>query len=240
MTGVRSAAQREADATLSFIVWANAGEGKTRLVTTLPPKKTVIINAENGLKSIRGFAADDIPVSSWREIEYICQQIQAGNLEIKKKDGSIYCDFRKYEHIFIDSATRIANFYAWKVAQDNPSNYSSQGNFIPMQAYDQVNRMMDYVFDVFHNSPFNVWFTGGLKDVTNDAGTVIGSKPYMPGSSARGAPYQFDISCVLQKGKLHMTPPKKVDLSSKVRFALDGTEEPDLLALWHKCLGGEK
>jgi len=231
MTGIRTAEERNAHRTMSCQIWAGPKVGKTFLASTLPADETLVINAEDGLSTIANHPVDDWPISNWAEFEKVVSGLA-------RRDPS---KPSKYKHLFIDSVTRIADSYAWTVAKENHANFSDRGNFMALQAYKQVCNMMDWAWEELHKSPFNVWSVGGLK-WNEPEGKAGFWSPEMPGSSARGAPYHFDVitTMVIEKGgkrKLitDVSNIKKYPAGSRFD-ALDATEEPNLSAIYQKCL----
>ena len=55
----------EANHKTTVAVFGPSGAGKTSLARTLPPKETVVIDLEAGMKSLQGWAGDSIPVRSF-------------------------------------------------------------------------------------------------------------------------------------------------------------------------------
>jgi hypothetical protein len=156
---------------VKLLVYANAGSGKTRLITTLP--NPVVFSAEGGLLSIADADVPFVEVSSYDTLMEAYQWV-IGSDEAKH-----------FESIALDSISEIAEVvlnHEKKIAKD------------PRQAYGEVITLMEKVIRDFRDMPGkNVYFVAKEESVKDELTGASKLGPSMPGAKLGAKiPYFFD------------------------------------------------
>lgn len=163
-------AQAARDNGIKVLVHGPAGAGKTVLCSTVP--NALIISAEGGLLSLRGF---DIPVI---EVSSIADVHEAYSFVTQSEDA------KAFEWICLDSISEIAEvcLAAEKAATRDPR-----------QAYGALQEQMTALIRAFRDIPGrNVYFSCKQARETDSAG-IVTHVPSLPGAKlGQGIGYFFD------------------------------------------------
>jgi phage nucleotide-binding protein len=156
---------------VKVLVYGDAGTGKTVLCSTAP--SPIILSAESGLLSLRGF---DIPVITIKSFQDL---IDAHTWISSDKDA------QKFKTICLDSISEIA-----EVVLSDLKNKNKDAR----QAYGQMQESIMKIVKNFRNlKGKNVYFTA-KEDYVRDE--FDGSVSYMPGfpgkNLGKDVPYLFD------------------------------------------------
>lgn len=116
-----------------YLIYGNSGSGKTFSLSTLPLEKTLIINAEQGL----------------RTLDEICPDISVANVESMDDIREAEEHFSDYDFIAIDSLSKIG-----EICLAEEMKKVSHG----MKAYGNMGDIMDKMITTFLKLPQTVIF----------------------------------------------------------------------------------
>jgi len=181
-----SATERLAQrAGIKGIIVGPAGIGKTSLLHTLDPDKTLFVNAEAGELSVQEWTGDMVRLRAWPDARNLAAIVGGPNPAYAQDenysaahhaaaiealgDGSL----DKYETIFIDSITELSRVcFAW--AKQQPDSFSEKtGKPDTRGTYGLLGREMISWLKQFQHAPrVNVWLVGLLNEVKDDFGRI--------------------------------------------------------------------
>lgn len=173
----------EANQKTTVAIFGPSGVGKTSLARTLPPKETVVIDLEAGMKSLQGWTGDSIPVRTFPDALDIACLIGGVN---PAADSSGFFSQGHYEHVaatypdlltllsgkrfvFVDSITDLTRqAMAW--AKTRPEAFSEKtGKPDTRGAYGLLAReVIGLLKHLQHASGKTVIFVGILESITDD------------------------------------------------------------------------
>ena len=171
------------------------GIGKTSLLRTLDPEKTLFLDLEGGDLSVQDVKVDQIKISTWNEAKDMACLITGPALS-KRSDqaysqahydhvlGTIDIDLSKYDVIFWDSIS-VASRLCWQWATGQKEAFSEKtGNPDNRGAYGLVGReLVQWLTQIQHCPDKNIWVVGGLDRKEDDYGRTIWT-PQIEGSKA--------------------------------------------------------
>lgn len=177
-----SATERLANkAGIKGVIVGKAGIGKTSLLHTLDPDKTLFVNAEAGELSVQEWGGDMVRLKTWSEARNIAAAVSGGNpaLDDKEPYSEAHAeamakdiDLSKYDTIFVDSITEVSRI-CFKWAQGQPESFAKNGEPDTRSAYGLLGREMIGWLKAFQHSPrVNVWLVGLLNEVKDDFGRI--------------------------------------------------------------------
>ena len=141
---------------INALIQAPSGNGKTYLARTLPPK-TIIVNLDEGLLSLRGSGIDYVNID--RNNPY--KSMQSILMEISKSD---------YDNVYIDSLTEVGEDLLNEAKKDFPDARQT------MPRYGKQREMFISFIKFTRSMDKNVFYTVLEKADKND----IGQKVYLP------------------------------------------------------------
>ncbi|MCF8026629.1 MAG: ATP-binding protein [Desulfobacteraceae bacterium] len=159
------------------------GIGKTSLLWTVNPDKTLFLNLEGGDLSVQDCPVDSINVESWEEAMNMACLI-TGPDKTRRSDqaySQAHYDFvcqnidpaflDKYKTVFWDSIS-VASRFAWQWATGQPDAFSEKtGKPDNRGAYGLVGReLVRWLTHIQHCESKNVWVVGGLDEKEDDFG----------------------------------------------------------------------
>ncbi len=173
----------EANQKTTVAIFGPSGVGKTSLARTLPPKETVVIDLEAGMKSLQGWPGDSIPVRTFPDALDIACLIGGVN---PAADASGFFSQGHYEHVaamypdlltllsgkrfvFVDSITDLTRqAMAW--AKTRPEAISEKtGKPDTRGAYGLLAREVIGLLKHLQHAPGKtVIFVGILESLTDD------------------------------------------------------------------------
>ncbi|MDD3030538.1 MAG: ATP-binding protein [Alphaproteobacteria bacterium] len=173
----------EANQKTTVAIFGPSGVGKTSLARTLPPKETVVIDLEAGMKSLQGWTGDSIPVRTFPDALDIACLIGGVN---PAADASGFFSQGHYEHVvatypdlltllsgkrfvFVDSITDLTRqAMAW--AKTRPEAFSEKtGKPDTRGAYGLLAREVIGLLKHLQHAPGKtVIFVGILESLTDD------------------------------------------------------------------------
>lgn len=205
--GIISADERMASTGIKVQIWGEAKIGKTSLLWTLPPEKTLVIDFEAGMQSVRGWGGDSIAVRTWEEARNITCLISGPNPALREDQAysQAHFDFitkpdmlgsreqlEKYDHIFVDSTTFAASI-CMQWCKGQPQSFSDKtGKPDNRGMYGLLGTELgDWARQLQYTPKFNIFLVGGIKESEDD----VGRREWVPmvdGSAAKKFPYIFD------------------------------------------------
>ncbi|MFW5908024.1 MAG: ATP-binding protein [Desulfosalsimonas sp.] len=159
------------------------GIGKTSLLWTVDPDKTLFLNLEGGDLAIQDCPVDSINIESWEEAMNMACLI-TGPDKSKRSDqpySQAHYDYvsgqmdpaflEKYETVFWDSIS-VASRLCWQWATGQPEAFSDKtGKADTRGAYGLVGReLVRWLTHIQHAPGKNVWVVGGLDEKVDDFG----------------------------------------------------------------------
>lgn len=173
----------EANQKTTVAIFGPSGVGKTSLARTLPPKETLVIDLEAGMKSLQGWTGDSIPVRTFPDALDIACLIGGVN---PAADSSGFFSQGHYGHVaamypdlltllsgkrfvFVDSITDLTRqAMAW--AKTRPEAFSEKtGKPDTRGAYGLLAReVISLLKHLQHASGKTVIFVGILESLTDD------------------------------------------------------------------------
>jgi hypothetical protein len=179
---------------VKMVVFGPYGIGKTSLLRTLDPAKTLFIDGEAGDLAVQDFAvAGTIRPQTWTECRYLAAYIGGPNPALPdhapysqahynaaaEEFGGVAMD--AFENIFVDSLTKLSRLcLQW--AQQQPDAFNAQGKPDLRGAYGLLGReMLAFVTQLQHVRRANVIFTCAMEQAKDDFGRLIW-EPHLEGS----------------------------------------------------------
>lgn len=241
-------------------IFGKSGVGKTSLLWTLDPLKTLFVDLEAGDLSVKGWAGDSIRPKTWQECKDLAVLI--GGPSHSVPDGKPYSkthyeaakksfsfdikQLEKYETIFIDSITEASrlSLIACTEKEEKSSGKTDLRAVYGLHAQE----MLGWVNKLQQTRDKNVWFVGILDEKRLEDGTLSFS-PQLEGSkTGLELPGIVDQVLILtfvknSEGKLvrafvcQAGDPYGYNAKSRSR-SLDMFEKPDLGALMKKINEG--
>ena len=154
---------------INALIFGESGVGKTTLASTLE-QSTVIVSAESGLLSLKGFEIDYIEVKTLEELKESLDSVSKS----------------KYENIFIDSLTEISQLFLENARKKYPEDRQT------MKMYGHVLDTMTSFIKYCRDMEKNIFFTA-LDKVTQDE---LGKRFHVPdlvGSMSTKCAQYFDF-----------------------------------------------
>lgn len=209
---------------IKALVYGPAGVGKTKLSSTCPAP--IILSAESGLLSLRGF---QIPVIEIRTVQDLTE---AHMWSLNSYEA------RQFATVYIDSISEIGEVVL--------SNAKMQVKD-PRQAYNELIEKMLTSIRAFRDLPGkNVVMAAKQEPIKDEMTGIIKYGPSMPGSKlGPQLPYLFDEVFRMGLGKtpqnveyrfLQTSPDLQYDAKDR-SGSLEPIEKPDLTYVFNKILG---
>jgi phage nucleotide-binding protein len=163
---------------VKFLVYGQAGAGKTSLIRTLP--NPVIMSAEGGLLSI---ADSNLPFIEIKSIDDLREAYQ----------WATSAEAKQFESVALDSISEIAEVVL---------NAEKKLTKDPRQAYGALQEQMTDIIRAFRDLPGkNVYFTAKCEKSQDEQGRMLYA-PSMPGAKlGQQLPYFFDEVLALRVEK---------------------------------------
>ena len=213
--------ERLQEATLNIVVYGQAGAGKTSLIKTLPGK-VLVVSAEAGLLSLRGFDVDVAEVATVDDLREVHNMLAKGG--------------HGYDWVAVDSLSEIAELVLAAEKAKTPD---------PRKAYGTLVDQMMAVCRAFRELPINVYMSAKAERFKDESTSRLISALSMPGAKlGQQIPYLFDEVLRLVVGKdeegnvvraLQTSAEPNADAKDR-SGKLDHYEQPDLGAVYAKIM----
>jgi phage nucleotide-binding protein len=166
------------DGNVKFLVYGQAGAGKTSLIPTMPAP--IILSAEGGLLSIRDSNLPFIEIDGMDTLREAYKWLTGSD------------EAKGFESIALDSISEMGEVC---LAAEKAKSKD------PRQAYGEMQTTMAEVVRSFRDLPRHVLFTAKLDKTQDEMGRMLYS-PSMPGNkTGQALPYFFDLVLALRVEK---------------------------------------
>jgi len=166
------------DGNVKFLVYGQAGAGKTSLIPTMPAP--IILSAEGGLLSIRDSNLPFIEIDGMDTLREAYKWLTGSD------------EAKGFESIALDSISEMGEVC---LAAEKAKSKD------PRQAYGEMQATMAEVVRSFRDLPRHVLFTAKLDKTQDEMGRMLYS-PSMPGNkTGQALPYFFDLVLALRVEK---------------------------------------
>lgn len=158
---------------IKLLVYGTAGAGKTRLSASMPGK-TIILSAESGLLSLRGFDIDTVTIGDMQDLR------DAYNMIIESN----------YNNVVLDSLTEIAE----SILEVESSKKTKSGELVGLAAYNELYKQVKRLCKAYRDLPGkNVLFTALVEREKDELSGAVLMQPLLPGKKLTGEiPALFD------------------------------------------------
>lgn len=207
--------QRAAQTAIKGVILGPSGVGKTSLVRTLDPAKTLVVDLEAGLLALEDVPVDSIPLRDWQTARDLAAWIGGPNPAMRPDQPYSQAHFEhvckefgdpsvlaKYDTIFIDSIT-VASRLAFQWCKGQPQAFSEKtGKPDNRGAYGLLGQeVVGWLTQLQHTPNKNIWLVGILQQIKDDFGRVSWEPQIEGSSTARALPGIVDevISLVEMK-----------------------------------------
>lgn len=173
---------------INALLYGDPGTGKTYSASTLPGK-TVIISAEAGLKTLRGYEIEVWEIESWEDFEEAIAYLK----KEKEKLG--------FDNVFVDSLTEMSKICADHILQERVAIYQARKQNTKTMFHDQrtledyglAKGRMDRVCRAFRDLPYNIFFSALCNSQKDELRGGVKCMPLIqPASMAQDLPGIFD------------------------------------------------
>lgn len=229
-------------------VWGPPKAGKTFLAWTLPPERTLFIDCEMGMQSLRGWMAPSIAPQSWPEVKNLTcflagpdpgsfndDDYGAQHFAACQRQYGDPAQWGMFDTILIDSTTRIGQWcLAWCLHQ--PESFTKKGVRDMLGTYGLLMReLTTWAWRLQNTKRLNIILTGGIKQDEQ-----MKWVPMVDGGAALKFPYIFDQIATLapvdgeNRGLICRSPNPWGYPAGSRSPALGNVEPPNLQALISK------
>ncbi len=176
-------------------IFGKSGIGKTSLLWTLPPEKTLFFDLEAGDLAIEGWQGDTIRPRTWQACRDVACFIGGSNPALRDDQCYSQAHYQavcqqlgdpkildKYDTIFIDSIT-VAGRLCFNWCKGQPQAFSERTGKPDMRgAYGlHGQEMIAWLTHLQHTRNKNIWFVGILDEKTDDRNRLF-YQPQIEGS----------------------------------------------------------
>lgn len=163
------------------LILGKAGIGKTSLLWTLPPEKTLFVDLEAGDLAVEGCQVDTLRPETWKDCQDLACFIGGPNISLRDDQQYSqahynYCcekygdakSIDKYENIFVDSIT-VASRMCFQWCKGQPEAFSKDNKPNLLGAYGLLGQqMVGWITHIQHTRNKNVFFLCILDEKMDD------------------------------------------------------------------------
>lgn len=167
--------------TIKGVIVGPYGIGKTSLLRTLDPERTLAVDLEAGMLSVKDWQGQIFEVRDWPKARALASVI--GGVDPASEPGKPYSkeyyekaatalsiDRDSFDTVFIDSIT-VASRLCFKWVKQQPEAHDKQGVFSNLKAYGMLGQeLMSWLIQLQHTADKNIWFVGLLDETKTDLG----------------------------------------------------------------------
>jgi AAA domain len=154
------------------------GVGKTSLLRTLDPARTLFIDVEAGDLSVQDVPVDSIRIDTWEMARDVACRIGGPNASYPptacysqahyESIGGAIDNLAKYDTIFVDSITAVSRL-SFRWSEQQPECFSARGVKDTRGAYGlHAREMINWLHQLQHARGMNVIFVGILEKLVDD------------------------------------------------------------------------
>ena len=163
-------------------IFGKSGIGKTSLLWTLDPQKTLFVDLEAGDLAVEGWSGDSLRPKTWENCRDLAVFIGGANPAIPNnlcysqahyeevcKEFGDPSSLNKYETFFIDSIT-TASRLCLQWCKSQPQSFSDKTGKIDLRAIYgfQAQEMISWLTHLQHARSKNIWLLGILDEKLDD------------------------------------------------------------------------
>lgn len=188
-----------------------AGVGKTSLLRTLEPERTLFLDLEAGDLAVQDVKVDTLQPRAWDECRAIAAFLGGPNPALpptacysQAHYDSVKSEFDglggldKYDTYFIDSIT-VAGRLCWTWAQQQPEAFTDRGKADVRGTYGLLGReMIAFLTQLQHARGKNVIFVGILEKIVDDFNVATWQLQIEGGKTGRELPGIVDQILTMQ------------------------------------------
>jgi hypothetical protein len=165
-------------------IFGKSGIGKTSLLWTLDPQRTLFFDMEAGDLAIEGWIGDTIRPKTWQDCRDLAVLIGGANPALANDHSYSQAHYdgickqfgdptalEKYDTIFIDSIT-VAGRLCFQWCKSQPGAFSDKTGKLDLRAVYglQGQEMISWLTHLQHTRDKNIWFVGILDEKLDDFG----------------------------------------------------------------------
>ena len=190
------------------IIYGLSGVGKTSFCAI--PGKTLILDTEGGIASVRGRDIDVISIKKVADLRKIFDTL------VQSKEQA------SYEYIVLDSATELQQMVMADIINRAMRDNPTRDTFPTLNDWGKLSDSMRRIFRAFKNLPYHTIVTCLEQEVRDESTGILYKRPELSGKLSGAACAMVDIVGRLAsdaQGSRHLLLQPKESYVAKNRFA---------------------
>jgi AAA domain-containing protein len=162
----------------TVLIVGPTGVGKTSLLRTLDPARTLFLDVEAGDLAVQDVPVDTIRVDTWEMARDVACRIGGPNASFPptacyspahyESVGGALDNLDRYDTIFVDSITAVSRL-SFRWSEQQPECFSARGVKDTRGAYGlHAREMINWLHQLQHARAMNVIFVGILEKLVDD------------------------------------------------------------------------